>query len=660
MKFSYNWLGEMVERLETPPRELARFITLKTAECEGVEESGGDFIIEVDNKSLTHRPDLWGHHGMAREIAAIFGKRLLDPVKPQEIGGAPAISVQIEDYSLCPRYSALVFENVSVRPSPEWMVRRLESVGLNAINNIVDVTNFVMAEIAQPMHAFDADKLKGGISVRAARPGERISALNDETYGLDPSNLVIADAAGAIALAGVIGGAPSAISESTTRLVLESANFNASNIRKTSSRLKLRTDASMRFEKAQDPVNTVRGLRRALELLEQVSPGIRLAGGLADAYRPLPAAAPILLPLDWLDRKLGRAIPAAEVRSILQSLEFGVEEAGPRAFSVSIPSWRATKDISIKDDLVEEIGRMVGYDTIVPVAPLAPARVPHGNPERDFHHRVREMAAAQGFTEVKNYSFVSEEMARAFSLDPAAHVEVANPIAADQNLLRRSLLPGVWKNIRDNARNFDSFRLFEIGREIAPQGETPHFAAAIYSKDDGAPGLFELKRLAECLLPGVQTRQANDARAYEHPSRVADVIHGETRLGRLFEFHPTMVETGRAAVLDLDLALLERLQPATPRYEPLRRFPSSAFDLSVVAPPRAPIWDVMSELSLHAGADLLSIAFLRDFALSDGRRSLSYRLTVGAPDRTVTSEEVTAIRTRVIDAMRGLGYELRV
>jgi phenylalanyl-tRNA synthetase beta chain len=416
----------------------------------------------------------------------------------------------------------------------------------------------------------------------------------------------------------------------------------------------------MRFEKAQDPINTVRGLKRALELLEQVSPGIRLVGGLADAYRPLPAPASIVLPLDWLDRKLGRAIPAAEVRSILQSLEFVVEDAGPRTFSVSVPSWRATKDVSIKDDLVEEIGRMVGYDTIVPVAPLAPARVPHGNPERDFHHRVREMAAAQGFTEVKNYSFVSEEMARAFSLDPAGHVEVANPIAADQNLLRRSLLPGIWKNICDNARNFDSFRLFEIGREIAPQGETPHFAAAIYSKDDGAPGLFELKRLAECLLPGVQVRQANNARSYEHPTRIGDVNRGETRLGRLFEFHPRMVEAGRAAVLDLDLALLERLQPGTPRYEPLRRFPSSAFDLSVVAQPRAPIGDVMSELSQHAGADLLSISFLRDFALPDGRRSLSYRLTVGTADRTVTSEEVNAIRSRVIEAMRRGGYELRV
>jgi phenylalanyl-tRNA synthetase beta chain len=369
---------------------------------------------------------------------------------------------------------------------------------------------------------------------------------------------------------------------------------------------------------------------------------------------------PIVLPVDWLGRKLGRVVPAAQVRSILESLEFRVEAIDSQTFSVFVPSWRATKDISIKDDLVEEVGRMMGFDSIAPLAPLAPARVPPANPAREFQHRVREMAAAQGFTEVKNYSFISDDMVRVFGLDPAAHVEVANPIAADQNLLRRSLIPGIWKNVRDNARHFDAFRLFEIGNEIAPEKETPHLAAAIYSKDDGAAALMELKRLSECLLPGVQARPSDETKAYEHPFRVADVICGETCLGRLFEFHPRMVEGGRAAALDLDLALLEKLQPLASRYRPLRRFPASAFDLSVVAAPRALIEDLQEELARLAGPDLLSIAFLRDFALPDGRRSLSYRLTVGASDRTLTLEEAGAIRSRVIEFLRLKGYELRL
>jgi len=661
MKFSYNWLRDLVDRLDTPPNELSHLITIKTAESEGVEPHGNDHVIEIDNKSLTHRPDLWGHYGMAREVAAILGRKLIDPVKPAEFSGSAPIRVSVEDHALCPRYSALVFDNVSVQPSPAWLQQRLEAVGLNPINNIVDVTNYVLAELAQPMHAFDAAKLQGDeIIVRSARAGETIRALNDESYSLDPSNLVIADRARPVAIAGIIGGADSAISDSTTRIVLESANFNASSVRKTSAKLKLRTDASMRFEKAQDPVNTIRGLQRAFALLQEVSPGIRLVGGLADNYRPLQVPSPVVLPLDWLDRKLGRPIPPQEVRRILESLEFRVEEIEPRVFSVFVPSWRLTKDVSIKEDLVEEVGRMIGYDSIPPIAPLTPARVPPESPEREFHHRIRKMSCAQGFTEIHNYSFISEEMARVFSVDVSSHVQVSNPIASDQNLLRTSLLPGIWKNINDNARHFDEFRLFEIGRAIHPDREVPHFTAALYAKDEGVSGLLELKRLAECLLPGVSVRPANDTLKYEHPRRTGDVLHGASKVGRLFEFHPRMVEGGRAAVLDLDLTRVFELQPAPPRYRSLRRFPESAFDLSVLAAPRVLIADVQSALEKLAGGVLLSIAFLREFVLPDGSRSLSYRLTVGAPDRTISAEEIAAVRSRIIEGMRAAGYELRI
>ena len=661
MKFSYNWLRDLVDGLEATPAELERLITTKTAECEGVEPHGADFVIDVDNKSLTHRPDLWGHYGMAREVAAIVGRPLLDPVKPVAFSGPSPVRVSIEDYTLCPRYSALVFENVTVKESPAWLRDRLEAVGLNPINNIVDVTNFIMAEIAQPMHAFDAAKLHGDqIIVRTARAGEQAAALNDLTYELDPTNLVIADPQGNIAIAGIIGGGPSAISASTKRIVLESANFNPSNIRKTSSRIKLRTDASMRFEKAQDPVNTVRALERACELLQLVSPGIRLVGGLADAYQPPPAKPPIVLPLDWLDRKLGRTIAAQEVRTILEALSFGVEQRDANTFLVSVPTWRATKDVSLKEDLVEEIGRMVGYSSITPAPPSTPARVPAASPRRVFHNHVRDMAAAQGFTEVYNYSFVSEEMAAAFSMDLSAHVQVANPIAADQNLLRTSLLPGILKNICDNARHFDTFRLFEIGHEVHPQTEIPHFAAGLFHKEDGPAALLELKRLAECLLPGVSVRPAHAPRPFEHPQRSAEVLAGDTVFGRLFEFHPDMVEHGRAAVLDLDLLALEQAQPPASRYQPLRRFPSSAFDLSVVAPARSLIADVQTALVKLAGEALLEISFLREFTLPTGEHSLSYRLTVGAPDRTLSADEAGTIRSAIIEGMRAAGYDLRI
>jgi phenylalanyl-tRNA synthetase beta chain len=769
MKFSYNWIREYVPALDTPARQLERLITMRTAECEGIEETGGllaqacaarvvsvepipgshnvkasvqtglygdkvvvcgapncrpgmfsayvpigkkvvngvesdgmlasaaelglnrdaagilelagpigaplaccaDSIVEIDNKSITHRPDLWGHFGMAREVAAILRHPLRDPVKPSLIPGEPApipspIKVAIEDLDLCPRYSALVFDNVTVQPSPLWLQYRLTAIGLNPINNIVDMTNFIMSELAQPMHAFDRDLLHGDtIFVRRAHEGEYFLALNEQDFTLHPSNLVIADAKGAVALAGVIGGMDSAIADSTTRIVLESACFNASSVRRTSAALKLRTDASMRFEKSQDPANTVRGLARAVELLQELSPGIRLVGGLADRSKLIPPPPPILLPMAWLVRKLGKNVSPEVVRDILERLAFGVSTHAPGVFSVTVPSWRATKDVSVKDDLVEEVGRMIGYDSIEPRPPAVLTTVPPANEERAFNRRVRAVFADQGFTEVYNYSFVAEADARAFGMEPAEHVTVANPIAPNQSLLRMSLLPELRGNVLENAKHFDAFRLFEIGREIhrQPRGlprEIPHLAAAIYSKD-GDGRLFEMKRAAECLMPGAETRPCA-AKPYEHPARAAEIHWNGAVAGRLFELHPSLAE-GRTAMLDLDLTLVQAATPKEKRYTPIRRYPSSAFDLSVVARERELVGDLRGKLAALAGPLLESIEYQRQYAgppLAEGTKSVSFRLTVGSPERTLSSEEVGEIRARLIDGMRAHGYDLRL
>jgi phenylalanyl-tRNA synthetase beta chain len=756
MKFSYNWLREFVPGLTQAAAPLENLITIKTAECEGIEEVGAlladaqivrvqtvepiadtkavkatldtgktvvcgapncvagmstvwvkvgkkvihgiesdgmlaaaeelgiskdhegivdltsldrlrpDSIIEIDNKSITHRPDLWGHHGMAREVAAILGLPLTDPARLDLLPSGPAaVNIQIEDLNLCPRYSALVFEGIKVEPSSLWLQYRLTAIGLNPINNIVDMTNFVMAELAQPMHAFDADLLKGDtIFIRPAKPGEPFRALNDESYTLDASNLVIADSGGAIALAGVIGGGDSAISEKTTRVVLESANFNASSIRKTSSAIKLRTDASMRFEKAQDPHNTVRGLARAIELLREICPTARLIGGVADQMREIVPPPPIELPLDWLNRKLGRTVEPGEVRRILESLSFGVTEPRPGVFSVTVPSWRATKDVSVKDDLVEEVGRMIGYDSITPQAPLLPARVPPGNPTRRFHHEVRDIFVDNGYTEVYNYSFLSEESVRAFGFEPAEHIRVANPIASDQALMRRSLLPGLWSNVVENAKHRENFRIFEIGLEIVsqPSGlptETAHLVAAVYAREgDGAAGLFEIKRIADCVLPGVVTEPAA-ARPFEHPARAANLTYNGQPVGRFFELHPSLLKTGRAAILDLDLGRIEPLFARNIKYTPIRRFPSSAFDLSVIAPLR----ETVGKLRAAIGHALIeSVDYVRQYTgdpLPADRKSVTFRVTVSSPERTLSSDEIAAARGAISDQLRTHGYEFR-
>jgi phenylalanyl-tRNA synthetase beta chain len=421
----------------------------------------------------------------------------------------------------------------------------------------------------------------------------------------------------------------------------------------------------MRFEKSQDPVNTVRGLARAVDLLRQVSPGIRFVGGLADAAREPRQPAPIELPLEWLDRKIGRHVDPAEVRAILTALQFGVEEPRPGVLSVAVPTWRATKDIAIKDDLVEEVGRMIGYASIPPAPPLLPASVPPRNHTRAYHHLIRDLVTAQGFDEVYNYSFVNEEALRRFGLDPDAHVRVLNPIAADQTHLRKTLLPGIRKNIVDNMRFLDEFRLFEIGVEIHKRDsdlpdEVTHLCAAAYRKTGDAEALFELKRLAECIDPAVEVRPAAP-QAWEHPARAAElVLRGET-VGRLFEMHPSFVERGRAAVLDIDLDATMRLRKQDLRYQPVPRFPSSAFDLSVVVPAQALVGDIRRQIAGFAETD--AVEYVRQYSgppLPDGTKSVSYRITVSAPDRTLSSDEVSTVRQRVITGMRGLGHDLRV
>ncbi len=638
-----------------------------------------DWVIEIDNKSLTHRPDLWGHYGLAREVAAIAGGKLVDPVDSSRLPqGKAAIVVEIADYALCPRYSALVMENVRVSPSPLWLQFRLESVGMNPISNIVDVTNYVLAELPQPMHAFDADKLSGNtIFVRLARAGEKLKALNGEEYALTTSDLVIADAAGPIAIAGVIGGLDSAISETTTRIVLESANFHPASVRLTSARHKLRTDASMRFEKSLDPENTVRGLARAVELIAGVYPDARPKGGVADARGSVTAPDAIRITIDFISRKLGKELSEEQIRSILSALGFGVEAVGPQTLLVSIPSWRATKDISLKDDLVEEIGRIVGYGEITPTAPLVACVPPPVSPVRGYHRKVRLEMAAQGFTEVYNYSFVNQTTVARFGLDTATHIAVKSPIAAEHTHMRRSLLPGIFQNIVNNTRNYRDFRIFEIGREIHPKAaqgvgepglpdEVTRLVAALYNVTGDERDFFELKRVLECVLP-TATLRAVEPKVFEHPTRAATVEwHGET-VGRLFELHPALLAAegleGRAFLFDVDLDAAQSLAVIEVKYVPLRKYPTSGFDLSVIADLRRPVADIQRDLVNLAGEALAKIEFVRQYAgspLPEGQKSVSYRLEMGSLDHTLASDEVTALRNQVIDGMRDLGYELRV
>jgi phenylalanyl-tRNA synthetase beta chain len=284
-------------------------------------------------------------------------------------------------------------------------------------------------------------------------------------------------------------------------------------------------------------------------------------------------------------------------------------------------------------------------------------------PEREFLRRVRRSMSAQGYTEVSNYSFISEEEARRFGFDPAQHLRVLNPIAAGQELMRSSLLPGIHRNIVENAKHFDQFRIFEIGREIHPrEGRQPdepiHLMLAIYAQD----GLQELKRVAEAVAPGLTVRPSSEPGAWEHPKRCADVIWNGHAVGRLSELHPTLIENGRAAILDLDLTLIQANPRPAIRYRPVHRFPSSAFDVSVIAPQRELASTLQTRIRELAGELTEAVEYVREYQgapLNAGEKSVSFRVVVGAPDRTLSAADITAVRERIVEGLKSDGYHLR-
>jgi phenylalanyl-tRNA synthetase beta chain len=681
MKFSYTWLRELVPGLKMDVTTLAQQITMKTAECEGIHDPGAfagasvaavaraensepDSIIEIDNKSLTNRPDLWGHLGMAREVAAIAGLSVADPVEDLPATASKGdLSISIEDSSLCARFSGQRVENVKVAPSPLWMQYRLNSLGVNPINNLVDVTNYVLCELGQPMHAYDADLLGDTIIVRAARQGESILALNSEKYSLSPEDIVIADAHKPVGIAGIIGGNDTAIRATTKRIVLEAASFPAAPVRKSSSRLKLRTDASMRFEKGQDPENTVRALARAVELLKLISPGSQAAPPI-DVYARKSTPPKIQLDIDWAERKLGRKLSTEEVINIFKSLVFGVEQLDARKLLLTVPSWRATKDISIPEDLVEEIGRMVGYASIVPQAPAVLAAPTPRNLDHEQHRAIRAAMVGQGFTEVSNYSFISDADAAMFGYAPEKLLQVANPIIADQKYMRPSLLSGIRRNLADNSRYFTDFRLFEIGRAYSKTAdgvlkECTHLMAAIYGRETNGANLLEMKRVVQYIAAGCKVVPAKAHNKIMHPERAAHLEIGGQHVGNLYELHPSLLDRGRAAILDLDLDALLALPSQRQAYRPLRRFPTSSFDLSIVAPSHTLVADLENKLRQLAGDGLISLQFLLIFPLPPDKKSVSFRLTLGADDRTLTADEVTRTRERVVEGLKSAGYDLR-
>lgn len=428
-----------------------------------------DVILEIDNKSLSNRADLLNHYGMARELSAIFDVAL----KPYNKfidkfvfldDKSSELEIKIEAKEACGRYQSVKIENIEIKESPNWVKERLIAAGQRPINNVVDLTNYVMLELGQPLHAFDAVKI-GKINVRYAKKHEQLEALDGQEYILDRDDLVIVSGDTVLALAGIIGGKNSEISHETKSIILESANFKAGVVRKTSQKLCLRTESSTRFEKALDQTFTEIAILRFLTLLKETCPDFKIASRLIDLKNNNVSEVVIDLDLEWLNLKIGYEIPYSKSLSVLEKLGFKlIKTEQEKLVKVVVPSWRAVKEIKIKEDLAEEVLRLYGYDNVCSSLPNQELSLPELNSERLLERKIKNILALSfGSTEVYNYSFVGEDQLKKLNIEFINHLRLVKPLNETQTMLRQSLVPGLINNIKNNQAKSDYLCFFEIG-----------------------------------------------------------------------------------------------------------------------------------------------------------------------------------------------------
>lgn len=688
------------------------------------ERLGGEAgaVLHVDNKSLTHRPDLWGLLGVARECAVAFGRTFTDPFDERWAQGLEAllgdgdgpVAVSVDPNSSCLRYLGLSIDGARVGPSPDWLRGRLAAAGIRSVNNVVDVGNYVMVELGMPLHIFDRDGIKGG-ALTVARAGREavLRTLDGEERGIVPEDTVISDAEGPLVLAGIMGGKGSGVADATERIFIEAANWKASEVRRTSARLGLRTDAAARFEKSLDGSRCRTALLRALELVRRTCPGAAPAGGVArggpEAGGAGASSAPrtVRTSPSSISRALGRDVPAAQVRGVLEGLGFGVREAaGPDAggdaggdapLDVEVPSFRAGRDVETEADVVEEVGRMAGYDGIEPAAPLRKSSPARPSPFQALERRIRTFLSLHGEAhEVMTYPFVGASLLDRTLMrgggggDVGDGLLLANALSRDADRMRASLVPGILRALALNAKNFPEFRLFELGRTYKPHprdfaSEGHELAVLAHSAGDrGRPGdgggvFMDLVNLAERLFayaglpaqlagrhPKTNHRLIADGWPGIHPFERWNVRLMGRMDGAVFSVHPSMLRRlkvkGRAAMLVLDLSFVEgkTIKPKRTAYKPPPKFPASRFDYCLTLPRDLPVQDVLDRLKAlkmrEAQAHRVVDVHRPDGA---GVKHVTFRTTFRDESGTLSGDALKGAQEKVLATLAQAGWGLK-
>lgn len=653
-----------------------------TAVCDAALLS--DWVIEIDNKSITHRPDLWGHYGMARELAAIFVAKLkpleLAPLESLQRKDLPEIPIVIDSPDACPRYTGLRFTGVRAQPSPLWMQLRLARAGMRPIDFMVDLTNYVMLEIGQPMHAFDGDGVER-IEVGLTQAGDKFVTLDGVERTLPDGALMIMSGRKPVALAGIMGGLDTEITPSTKNVLLESANFDAATIRRAATAMGHRTDASARFEKSLDPENTVIGIRRLLHLARPEWPELTLSSRLSDAFpKPIP---PIDVKLNhaFLNRFIGKDIPADRITQILSAIGFEVARQNGD-FHVRVPSWRATKDVGIEADLIEEVARFVGYGNIEPALPEVAVR--HFEPYaiRLLERRTLELlCSSQGFIEHHGYIWFDDDWLAALGFDPGPCVELRNPAAAGQHRLQTTLVPNLLSKVEKNRHHFEAFRVADIGTTFEPADsgdrQFRHLALLLAARGQNAEDAL----LAECrtvletwslqLLGRALTfaAAAGGRRPWEHEQKRIGIFVADRPLGsmtavpiecrrrideHLSRWSVVVAEVRLDTVTDLE-------RPVTPLPR-VAAFPRMELDFSVLAAQTRRFADLQRELTTFEHPLLERLWFVDSYegkSLPAGTRSLTFRARIGRDDATLTDADSKSFQDAFVAFLRTRELEIR-
>ena len=642
-----------------------------------------DVILEIDNKSMTNRPDLWGRYGIARELAALYDLPL-KPIEPFKTDVTVPVDVRIEDPDRSPRFIGVRLEGLGVKPSPFEMQSRLWRVGLRPINALVDVTNYVMLATGQPTHVYDATHIVDHFEVRTAKAGETLRLLNDKEIALTEDDLVIADAEGPVGVAGVMGGAKDSVLHGTESVLLEVANFDARSVRRTALRYDNRTDASSRYEKGVDPQRCDQGLAMCMALFAELYPEMRVTAFTDCFPKPL-AGNEIDVSFDWLDRRLGKRVGQEEISKKLGALGFTVDfsETG---MHITVPTWRSTGDVSIKADIMEEVARMVGYENFEPTSITATFDGAINQLDFDLVRRVKEYLAFRcGMQEIFTYPWMSEEFVRAILPENAPLLALATPPSPEEKYIRCSLLPNICKAIVKNERNFDAFDIFEEAmvftdsdytetyRGESLPGQKKHLGLAFCGAPQAAALLF---RRAKGVLEQMSSYTHMEGFTFEKlekPCWADDtawlniLLNGE-RIGAfgLLSKKAALacgVKVCSAVLAELDMSRFVPFKSRTNRFARVSEFPKNDYDLSLLVDSMVRWEDILAALREKRHELLRAVRFIDEYKgkqIPEGKKSVTIRLEIASDEKTLTGAEIEAVANAVVKRLsKVLGADIR-